>query len=95
MGLFDKVMSSVNGTVSTPYVAGQEMVLKHEWMQDRRIELKNPAPESLDELKAAVAATRSCAPRSGRRSAPTRASRSAPRIYRESLAQRYWKPSRT
>ena len=54
MGLFDKVMSSVNGTVSTPYVAGQEMVLKHEWMQDRRIELKNPAPESLDELKAAV-----------------------------------------
>ena len=54
MGLLDKVLSSANGTVNAPYVAGSPMVLKPEWMQDRRIELKNPAPESLEELKAAV-----------------------------------------
>ncbi len=52
MGLFDKVMSSVNGAISTPYAGPQDMSLKPEWTQDRRIQLADPAPESLEELKA-------------------------------------------
>ncbi len=53
MGLFDKVMSSVNNVVSSA-MGGGDMSLKAEWTQDRRIQLANPAPESLEELKAAV-----------------------------------------
>ena len=53
MGLFDKVMSSVNDAVSSA-LGGGNASLKAEWMQDRRIELVSPPPENLEELKAAV-----------------------------------------
>lgn len=56
MGLFDKVMSSVNNAVSSA-LGGQGSTLKAEWTQDRKIQLVNPAPESLEELKAAVDVT--------------------------------------
>ena len=54
MGLFDKVMSSVNDVVAA---ATGGKALKPEWTQDRRIQLASPAPESLEELKAAVDVT--------------------------------------
>ena len=54
MGLLDKAMSSANGAASGAPSAGGPGTLKNEWKCDRKITLKDPAPESLDELKAAV-----------------------------------------
>ncbi|MBP5332180.1 MAG: hypothetical protein J6Y89_10045 [Lachnospiraceae bacterium] len=56
MGLFDKVMSSVNDVVSG-IAGGAAGGLKSEWTQDRRIQLADPMPETLEQLKAAVDVT--------------------------------------
>ncbi len=59
MGLFDKVMSAVDpaaaAAAANAYTGGGgPMVLQPGWKCDRQIVLKDPAPESLEELKAAV-----------------------------------------
>ena len=53
MGLFDKVMSSVNDVVSG-LAGGGAGGLQSEWTQDRTIRLADPMPETLEQLKAAV-----------------------------------------
>ncbi|MCR5250970.1 MAG: hypothetical protein K6E50_10230 [Lachnospiraceae bacterium] len=59
MGLFDKVMSAVNDGIEEISAAAQggSFALKPEWKQDRRIEIKPPMPESLEDLKKAVDVT--------------------------------------
>ena len=53
MGLFDKVMSSVNeGIGAAVSSAAGGLALNAEWQQNRRVEIK--MPESLEELKSAV-----------------------------------------
>ena len=52
MGLFDKVMSSVNNVVSS--ALGGSAGLDSEWTKDRRIQIADPMPETLEALKAAV-----------------------------------------
>lgn len=54
MGLFDKMMSSVKDGINGVMNAGSSASLQGEWKADRRIVLRDPAPENLDELKAAV-----------------------------------------
>ena len=55
MGLLDKAMSSASGATSgASSASGGPGTLKNEWKCDRKITLKDPAPESLEELKAAV-----------------------------------------
>ncbi len=58
MGLFDKAMSAVNAVNQAANAVGGAIGgaggLDASWKQNRKITLKDPAPESLDELKAAV-----------------------------------------
>ncbi|MBQ3903253.1 MAG: hypothetical protein II745_07765, partial [Lachnospiraceae bacterium] len=54
MGLFDKMMSSVKDGINGVMNAGSSASLQGEWKADRRIVLRDPAPETLDELKSAV-----------------------------------------
>ncbi len=55
MGLMDRVMSSASGSTGATGGSGAgSATLKSEWLCDRKITLKDPAPESLDELKVAV-----------------------------------------
>ncbi len=56
MGLLDKAMTAASGTFAGAVApsATTPAILLPEWKNDRKIVLKDPAPESLDELKAAV-----------------------------------------
>lgn len=54
MGLFDKMMSSVKDGIAGAIKGSASASLQSDWKGDRKIVLRDPAPENLDELKAAV-----------------------------------------
>ena len=54
MGLFDKMMSSVKDGIAGAIKGSVSASLQSDWKGDRKIVLRDPAPENLDELKAAV-----------------------------------------